>query len=279
MGKATIPAGISPPVASGNQATTSPRLPGVNLGPLAIASANFQSALEYTGALIKDGGSHYFCFCEASLLSNVVRDERVRDCVGEAAAVFPDGVALTVLARLQGHRLPERIPGPSFLLAAAEYGLSRGWRHFFYGGSPGVAQRLAERLTSRYPGLLVAGTHSPPFRELTQQEQLEIKSMIDSSGAHLLWVCLGSPKQELWAAEQVGRIKVPVILPVGAAFDFHSGHRPWAPPWVRAIGMEWLFRTITGGRRTFLRNLRCVTVIAGLLFKVALRRLLRRAVL
>jgi N-acetylglucosaminyldiphosphoundecaprenol N-acetyl-beta-D-mannosaminyltransferase len=251
-------------------------LQSVSLGLLQITPADMAGALHWLEQAIARKQPRFACFCEASLLSNVAQNPAVRRVMNEAAAVFADGVALSMLARLQGHRLPERIPGPSFLLAACDYGLSRGWKHFFYGGAPGVAERLAQRLARRFPSLHVAGTYSPPFRELTMQEEAELKSLIESSGAHIMWVCLGSPKQELWAAQHVAQFNVPVMLPVGAAFDFHSGRRLWAPAWMRRIGMEWLFRTVTGGPRTFFRNLRCVTVVAGLLARVALRRFLER---
>jgi N-acetylglucosaminyldiphosphoundecaprenol N-acetyl-beta-D-mannosaminyltransferase len=247
-------------------------LPRVDLGPVQVASATWAEALAHTEAQVREGGRHYFCFCEASLLSNVGGNADLARALHRADAVFPDGVALMLLARLRGKTLPERIPGPSFLLAACRHGVAHGWRHFFYGGAPGVAEALAARLREDFPGIAIAGTYSPPFRPLTEPEEKDIKHRIESSGAHLLWVCLGSPKQELWVAAQLGKIQVPLMLAVGAAFDFHSGHRPWAPAWVRSIGMEWAFRTLTGGRRTFLRNLRCVSVVAWILFKAALAR-------
>jgi N-acetylglucosaminyldiphosphoundecaprenol N-acetyl-beta-D-mannosaminyltransferase len=232
-----------------------------------------RAALEYTDALLRLGGRRYFCFCEASLLSNVLREPGLAKTLGTADTVFPDGIALVTLARLRGAKV-QRVPGPSFLLAAAEYGVTRGWRHFLYGGGPGVAERLAKRLERDYPGIRIAGIYSPPFRPLPPPEELETKRVIEESGADLLWVCLGSPKQERWCAEHVGRINIPLMLPVGAAFDFHSGDRPWAPAWIRKIGMEWAFRTLTGGRRTFLRNLRCVSTVGLYMAKVALRRIL-----
>ena len=247
----------------------------VGIGPVQIAGVRRQIALEWVDSLVEQGTPRFLCFCEANLLSHALAEAGVRQALAQAEAVFADGIAMMVLSRLQRSPLPERIPGPSFLLAACEYGLVKRWRHFFYGGAPGVADRLAFNLRSKYPALQVAGTHCPPFRRLTEAEELEIKVKIESSRPHLLWVALGSPKQELWAAEHVGKIKVPVTLPVGAAFDFHAGNRPWAPSWVRKIGMEWAFRMFTGGRQTFTRNLRCVSAVGGLIVNVAFRRLFR----
>jgi len=146
----------------------------------------------------------------------------------------------------------------------------------FYGGAPGVAEKLVYNLAARFPGLNVVGAHSPPFRALNDAEEAEAKAMIEAARPHILWVGLGSPKQELWIAQHVGGIDVPVMLPVGAAFDFHAGTRPWAPAWMRRLGLEWIFRTVSGGPRTFRRNLGCVTVMAWALVRALLGRLAGR---
>lgn len=244
----------------------------VDLGVVRVSGVTRPEALALLESAVRDGGRHYFCFCEASLLSNALHRADVADAVNGSTATFPDGIAVMTLARLRGHRLPERVPGPSFLPLACEYGVSRGWRHFFYGGAPGVADRLAAELTRRYPGMKVAGTFCPPFRELTEREEADVARRV--GGADLMWIALGSPRQELWAARHCGKLDVPVLLPVGAAFDFHSGERPWAPSWVRRIGMEWAFRMFTGGGRTFRRNVRCVSIVAGHLLKEVARRAL-----
>jgi N-acetylglucosaminyldiphosphoundecaprenol N-acetyl-beta-D-mannosaminyltransferase len=235
-----------------------------------------EDALRFTESLIQRGGAHYCCFCEASLLASLIRDQELARSLESAGAIFPDGVALMLLARTRGVRLPSRVPGPSFLLAACAYGVSRGWRHFLYGGAPGVPDALARRLSADYPGIAIAGTFSPPFRPLTAPEEGEVARMIGRANPTILWVALGSPKQELWAASHVGKMQVPLILPVGAAFDFHSGARPWAPGWVRKCGMEWAFRGATGGRRIFLRNLACVSTVALYLAQSALRSAFNR---
>ena len=117
-------------------------------------------------------------------------------------------------------------------------------------------------LTRRFPGIQIAGAYAPPFRPLTDAEEAEVKSRIETGKPHLLWIGLGGPKQEFWCAQHLGKFDVPVMLAVGAAFDFISGNRPWAPVWIRRIGMEWLYRAFTGGWRTFFRNLRCVSMVA-----------------
>lgn len=216
------------------------------------------------------------CFCEANLYSNIQRDPAVAQAVRSADLVLPDGIAVYALCRLNGQHPKERISGPRFMLEACEYGLSRGWRHFFYGSEPGVADQLKANLEKQFPGIQIVGTYSPPFRPLTPEELQNVKARIEATRPDLLWVSLGSPKQELWIANEGATINVPVKLAVGAAFDFHSGHRPWAPAWVRRIGMEWLFRMVTGGRKTLRRNLRCVSSMAIILLKTAVFRVFHR---
>jgi N-acetylglucosaminyldiphosphoundecaprenol N-acetyl-beta-D-mannosaminyltransferase len=234
-----------------------------------------EQALGRVEGFIADGGRRYVCFCEANLLAHADRNSRTAAALNRAGMVLADGVALTALARLAGTPLPARVPGPSFLPAACEYGLTRGWRHFFYGGGEGVAEKLAASLSGRFPGLIVAGTSTPPFRALDAQEEEALGRTIRDARPHLLWVALGGPKQELWMADHVGRLDVPVMLGVGAAFDFHSGRRVWAPRWIRAAGMEWLFRTLTGGRRTLFRNAWCVPIVAGMLCREMIRHLVK----
>ncbi|MBM3333154.1 WecB/TagA/CpsF family glycosyltransferase [Candidatus Sumerlaeota bacterium] len=238
------------------------RIAGVPVTPL-----NLRGSLARLDDLINDGSHHFICFLEGNLFSYTKKCPELCQILCHSSMVLPDGVALMWLARLLRKPLPERVPGPTFLLAACEYGLERGYRHFFYGGGPGVAERLAGVLSQRYPGLRVVGYHSPPFRPLCDKEEREIKERIEAARPHLLWVGLGGPKQEFWMAEHVGKIDVPVMLGVGAAFDFHSGAASWAPRWIRTVGMEWAYRTLTGGKRVFLRNIRCVSLVALLIIR------------
>lgn len=231
----------------------------VDVHGVRIVSLDMAGALDAVESMVQCRRPRFICFFEGNLFSLSLGSEELRQVLNRADLVFADGVAVAKSARYrQGIEIP-RVPGPSFLLQACDYGRSRGWRHFFYGGADGVAEALAERLKAQFPGLQVAGTYTPPFRPLTEAEESEVKDLVEGSGADLLWVGLGGPKQEYWMHQHLGKIQVPVMLGVGAAFDFHSGTRPWAPAWIRKLGLEWLYRAISGGRRTFFRNLRCVS--------------------
>jgi N-acetylglucosaminyldiphosphoundecaprenol N-acetyl-beta-D-mannosaminyltransferase len=141
------------------------------------------------------------------------------------------------------------------MLNLCEWGQRHSYRHFFYGGAEGVADELANRLASRYPGLIVAGTCCPPFRPMSEAEDRRAVEQINASRPDVVWVGLGAPKQEKWMFEHVGRIHAPVIIGVGAAFDFHSGRIAWAPGWIRRIGMEWIYRLAREPGRMWRRNL------------------------
>jgi len=134
--------------------------------------------------------------------------------------------------------------------------VERGWSSFFYGGAPGTARLLADRLTTRHPGLQVAGTSTPPFRPLTPEEDADVVRAINDSGAQLVWVGLSTPKQELWMAEHVRRLRANALFGVGAAFDLHAGIVAQAPPWMQRSGLEWTYRLGREPRRLWRRYLR-----------------------
>lgn len=154
-----------------------------------------------------------------------------------------DGVGVIVAGWAWGHRI-ERLNGPILQLETSRFGVARRWRHFFYGGKEGVADRMAENLKAQFPGLIVAGTYCPPFRDLKPEEDEEIVRRINETKPDIIWVGLGLLKQERWIAQHLGRIHTPWMCGVGAAFDYHSGDVPWAPAWIRALGLEWVFRLI-----------------------------------
>lgn len=224
--------------------------------PLNVSS--YEQALREVEHLIELKDGFYICFFEANLFSCAMMDENVRNTLKRAALIYCDGIAPAKSSSWGAGIRMNRVSGPTFLLKACEYGIAKEWRHFFFGGAEGVSEKLAAKLSEKYPGLKIAGTYSPPFRSLTDAEEKELKRMIDESHADILWVGLGGPKQEFWMNKHLGKINVPVMLGVGAAFDFHSGNCPWAPKIIRNSGLEWLWRMFSGGRKTFFRNLKCV---------------------
>ena len=151
-------------------------------------------------------------------------------------------------AGCRGFAFVERVYGPDLLLACCQRSVSTGYRHFFYGGGTGVAERLIERLQSRFPGLQVVGSYSPPFRALSPEEDAEVIRRINAAKPDMVWVGLSTPKQERWMSEHRDRLTAPVLVGVGAAFDFHAGLKRQAPRWMQRSGLEWLFRLLTEPR-------------------------------
>jgi len=181
------------------------------------------------------------------------RDPGFRRILAEAAIVAADGMPLVWFGSLQGHVGMERVCGPTLMLRVCEASAALPIRHFFYGGVPGVGERLAATLGERFAGLQVAGCYCPPFRSLTEGEKQDVAARIDSAGTDIVWVGLGTPKQERWAAEMRSRLAAKVIITVGAAFDFHTGRVKRAPLFLQSAGLEWAFRLWQEPRRLWRR--------------------------
>lgn len=171
-------------------------------------------------------------------------DPSFNEILNSSSLVVPDGMPLVWLARFKGHRLKRRVYGPDLMLAFCEASSHKSFRHFFYGGGPGVADKLAQDLQNRFPRLVIAGAYSPPFRTLTEEEDNEVIKQISQAAPDVLWVGLSTPKQERWMHEHRDRLNVPVLVGVGAAFDIHSGGKKQAPIWMREHGLEWFFRLL-----------------------------------
>ncbi len=226
-----------------------------NILGVGVSPINMETALRAIEQWITAGDPHYICVANTHLVMMCQHDEELRRIHNQAGLVTPDGVPLLWLTRLKGFKHVERVCGPDLMLAACEYGLPRGWKHYFYGAMPGVADRLAENLSERFPGLQVAGTYCPPFRPLTPEEDAEVVERVNASGADIFWMAVGPGAMERFMAEHVGRMRCGVMAGVGAAFDFLSGNKPMAPRWMQRIGMEWFFRVCTEPRRLFMRYL------------------------
>ena len=183
------------------------------------------------------------------------RNPEIKRIHRRAGMCVPDGMPTVWIGRMRGHRRMRRVYGPDLMLRVCEMSVRRGYTHFLYGGKPGVAEDLEKRLCARFPGLRVVGTFSPPFRPLTAEEERDLRRLIDRLAPDLLWVGLSTPKQERWMAEHVGRLNVKVMIGVGAAFDFHTGRLPQAPPLVQQAGLEWLYRLLVEPRRLWRRYL------------------------
>jgi N-acetylglucosaminyldiphosphoundecaprenol N-acetyl-beta-D-mannosaminyltransferase len=224
----------------------------LGVGVSAITMAQAQAAVD---AWIAQRQQHYICVTNVHVIMECQRDAALRRIQNAAGLVTPDGIPLVWYCHFKGYRHVERVYGPDLMLALCEHSLVRGYRHYFYGGAAGVHERLAQRLQQRFPGLHVAGGYSPPFRPLSAEEDEQIVAMINAAAPDIVWVGLGAPRQEHWLAAHTGRLHAPVLVGVGAAFDFHSGLKRQAPRWMQRSGLEWLFRLLTEPRRLWRRYL------------------------
>jgi N-acetylglucosaminyldiphosphoundecaprenol N-acetyl-beta-D-mannosaminyltransferase len=189
--------------------------------------------------------------------------------------VTPDGMPLVWLSRLLGKHRTERVYGPDLMRKMTAVSSQRGYRQFYYGGSEGVAEKLKQVLVNAHPSLEVAGALCPPFRELTPEEDQAVVDAINAARPHIVWVGLSTPKQEFWMVEHLGRIAAPVMVGVGAAFDFLAGTKRQAPLWMQRNGLEWLFRLCSEPRRLWRRY---AYIVPGFTI-LAVGELVRRAIL
>jgi N-acetylglucosaminyldiphosphoundecaprenol N-acetyl-beta-D-mannosaminyltransferase len=221
---------------------------GVMMSPI-----NMQQALKTIGAWIAAHESHYVTVTPAHAVMDAFKDPGLRRVFNASGMTTPDGMSIVWVLRLRGHRQVSRVYGPDLMLEVCQAGLALGYRHFLYGGGGGVASALAEKLRARLPGLHIVGTCTPPFRDLTEDEDQGVVESINAARPDIVWVGLSTPKQERWMAAHLGRINAPVLIGVGAAFDFLSGTKPQAPHWIQRSGLEWLFRLATEPRRLWRR--------------------------
>ena len=204
--------------------------------------------------LSRQNESRYVCFANVHMLMEAWDSNDFRSVVNAADLVAPDGMPLVWLMRLKGVRRQERVYGPALMLNVLESAAREGIPVGFLGGRPEVLEFLVERMRRCYEGLNVAFALSPPFTEASREEEQELVERINRSGAGILFVGLGCPKQEIWMARHRGRVNA-VMLGVGAAFDFHAGVKPQAAAWMQRSGLEWLFRLSTEPRRLWKRYL------------------------
>jgi len=230
-------------------------IPRANILGVGVSAINMEMALCTIEGWISRREPHYVCVTPVHAVMESQRDIELCRIHNAAGLVTPDGMPLVWLSRLMGYSNVDRVYGPDLMLALCEHSIKRGYHHFFYGGRPGVAEKLVLRLRSRFPSLQVCGLYAPPFRPLTPAEDRAVIAQINEAKPDIVWVGIGTPKQQYWMAEHRTRVSAPALIGVGAAFDFHAGLKRQAPRWMQNSGLEWLFRLTQEPRRLWRRYL------------------------
>jgi N-acetylglucosaminyldiphosphoundecaprenol N-acetyl-beta-D-mannosaminyltransferase len=244
----SLPAAADPPV--GTPATQ--ELLGV---PLALT--DYERTMDWMDAAVAERRREYVCVAAVHTVMACAEDPELREAVLGSSLTVPDGQPLVWAMNALGHDLPSRVYGPELMARHCERSARTGVRLFLYGGrNQGALVQLALNLRTQYPGLKIVGGYAPPFRPLDPDEEAVVAEEINRSGADIVWVGIGVPKQEKWMAAMRARLDAPVLVGVGAAFDFHAGLTAQAPNWIQSLGLEWLFRLATEPRRLWKRYLR-----------------------
>ncbi|MBV6396008.1 MAG: N-acetylglucosaminyldiphosphoundecaprenol N-acetyl-beta-D-mannosaminyltransferase [Anaerolineales bacterium] len=217
-----------------------------------VDATSYEDAAQQIVEWARRAESRYVCAANVHMLMEAHDDASFRETVNRAALVTPDGMPLVWVMRLLGVKSQQRVYGPELTLRVARAASEQGIAVGLYGGAPHTLDRLARNLKQQFPRLKIAHAFSPPFRSLTIEEDAQATEEIIRSGARILFVGLGCPKQERWMAARQGRLPA-VMLGVGAAFDIHAGEKPQAPTWMRSAGLEWLFRLASEPRRLWRR--------------------------
>ena len=239
----------------------------VNILGVGITPVNLTQAVATLDGWSREGRRDYVCCVSVHGLVTAQRDPEIRDIINRAGLATEDGMPLVWWCRRAGFARAGRVCGSDLLDAMCALAVQRGHRHYFYGGSQRAVELLVSHLRRRYPGLLVVGHRSPPFRALSREEGAADIAEINRARPDFVWVGLGMPKQEKWIASHVGRIDAAALIGIGAAFDFHAGTKPRAPRWMQRSGFEWFFRLVTEPRRLAHRYLVDNSIFVGHAFR------------
>jgi N-acetylglucosaminyldiphosphoundecaprenol N-acetyl-beta-D-mannosaminyltransferase len=220
---------------------------------LPLAPLTFGQTLDKIDDLIRAGKPTYFITANLHYAMLTSRDRRLDPVNRGAVMVLADGMPLVWASRWRPQRLPERVAGSDLVPALCGRAAERGYRVFFLGGAPGIAEEAARKMCERFPGLLMAGIESPPFRPLSAEEEADLIAKIRNSRADLLFVAFGQPRGELWLAEHHQALGVPVSAQIGATLDFLAGRMRRSPRWLQRVGLEWAYRMYQEPKRLALR--------------------------
>ncbi len=241
------------------------KIPKYRILGVDIAATNMEQVLRL---LAKEGrklSGEYICV--SNVHTTVMSYDNPQYCAiqNNAFLALPDGKPLSILCRKKGFCEAGRVTGPDLMLELLKMSAAEGYRHYFYGGSQETLDKMQKRLQAEFPQAIIAGMYSPPFRQLTKEENRRITEEINRAKPDFVWVGLGAPKQEIWMAEHKGKT-AGLMIGVGAAFDYFAGNIKRAPAWMQKCCLEWLYRLLQEpGRlwkRYFVTNLKFLWLVS-----------------
>jgi N-acetylglucosaminyldiphosphoundecaprenol N-acetyl-beta-D-mannosaminyltransferase len=222
-----------------------------------LALTDYDRTLDWIDDTVAAGGRGYVCVSNVHAVMAAAEDPELRDALLGSALNVPDGQPLVWALNMLGESLRARVYGPELMARSCARAARSGQRLYLYGGrNQGALVQLALNLRQRYPGIKIVGGYSPPHRPLDEAERASVAEAINDSGADVVWVGIGVPKQEKWMAQMRDALRPPVLVGVGAAFDFHAGLVPQAPAMLQDSGLEWAYRLVQEPRRLWRRYLR-----------------------
>ncbi|HLB21104.1 MAG TPA: WecB/TagA/CpsF family glycosyltransferase [Solirubrobacteraceae bacterium] len=234
-----------------------PTPPTAEILGIPLAISDYEQVLDWMEAMIAGDARGYVTAAAVNLVMSAQEQPATRAATLGASLAVPDGQPLVWALRALGHRRATRVYGPELMAGFCARAARNGTPIYLYGGrGPAERELLERRLRERFAGLNIAGGSSPPFRALTPAEDEREIELINSSGAAVVWVGTGQPRQEQWMHEMRSRLTPPLLVGVGAAFDFHAGLVSQAPRWMQRSGLEWLYRLSREPRRLWRRYAR-----------------------
>ena len=226
-----------------------PDIPRFNVLGVSVSAMDLRIAVAAILAAARERRKGYICVTGVHGITEAQSDPEFRRILNASFLNTTDGMPLVWLGRHYVKPEVQRVYGPDLMLALFAATQAVPFRHFFYGGAPGVAEKLRASLEARFPGVQVVGTYTPPFRPLDAEENAALTAQVSACQPDLMWIGLSTPKQERFMAEYLPQLDVTLMAGVGAAFDFHSGRVKQAPVWMQRSGLEWCYRLCSEPRR------------------------------
>tara|TARA_R110002074_G_scaffold316814_2_gene487297 strand:- start:9783 stop:10586 length:804 start_codon:yes stop_codon:yes gene_type:complete len=250
-----------------------PRINVTHVLRVPVSLVNMSSAVNKITTWVKARDEHFVCVRDVHGVMQAQDDMELLKLHHEAGLVVPDGMPLVWIGKCRAGDVVGRVSGADLVDALCAASLEGKLSHYFYGGKEGIADIMASLLSKKYPGLNVAGTYSPPFGNLSVDQDQAITQMIADTSPNIVWVGLSTPKQEFWMRDHVGRIPGATLIGVGAAFDFHAGRITRAPVWMQRNGLEWLHRLVSEPRRLWRRYILLAPMFVFLVLIEKFRRI------